>query len=321
MIQDNYNILSEILTSFKLELSDINSKIYSNDLSIKEERTCVKSFEDNDTDDLEIFYPRKDKTLLQKEEMEKANTRILEYEEQNRRLYHDKAVLERKIRQLEQVLKLERDNLTISNVQEEDRQRIARDLHDISLQNLVHLVHKIELCNLYIDHDPVKAKEELLQVSTSLKEVMNEVRNIIFDLRPMCFDDLGLKESLEHLLEMLNENEKYEIISDIDDVLCENNFILVYIYRTVQESLNNIVKHADASKIILRCKVIERICVIDIEDNGKGFFDEHEEVKDEHKHFGLSLMRERVELLNGKIDISSFKGEGTKIHIEIPLAG
>lgn len=316
MIQDNYRILIEMLSSFKQELSDINARIYANDLFIKEEEACVKALEY--TDDFQVFYPRKGNTPLQKEEIEKSNIRKVDYEEQNIKLNVKKTALEERIQQLEKILKYENHNITAINFQEDDRQRIARDLHDSSLQNLVHLVHKLELCHLYIDQDPLKAKLELSIVSKSLKEVMNEIRNTIFDLRPMSFDDLGLKAGLERLLERINEKKQYEIISDIDDVSCEKNFILVYIYRTVQEGLNNIVKHAEAEKILFRCKMIDEICVIDIEDDGKGFCEEMDDGKGE-KHFGLSLMRERVELLNGIIDISSSEGNGTKVHIEIPL--
>lgn len=316
MIQDNYRILTEMLISFKQELSDINARIYANVLSIKEEEACLRALED--TDDFKVLYPRRGNTLLQKDEIEKANIRKVDHEEQNIKLNEEKAVLEGRIQQLEKILKYESHNITAINFQEDDRQRIARDLHDASLQNLVHLIHELELCHLYIDQDPLKAKLELSLVSKGLKEVVNEIRNTIFDLRPMSFDDLGLKVGLERLLEKINENKKYEIISDIDDVSCENNFFLVYIYRTVQEGLNNIVKHADAEKIIFRCKKIDDVCVIDMEDNGKGFCEELEEGKG-NKHFGLSLMRERVELLNGIIYISSSEGSGTKIHIEIPF--
>lgn len=317
MIQDNYKILTEMMISLKQELSDINAKIYENDLFIKEEEACVKALEK--TDEFQVFYPRRGNTLIQKDEIEKANVRKIDYEEKNRKLNEKKAVLEGRIKQLEKVLRYENHNITAINFQEDDRQRIARDLHDTSLQNLVHLVHKIELCHLYIDQDPLKAKLELSLVSKGLKEVLNEIRNTIFDLRPMSFDDLGLKAGLERLLEKVNENKKYEIISDIDDVSCENNFVLVYIYRTVQEGLNNIVKHAGAEKIIFRCKMINNVCMIDIEDDGKGFCEEWEEEKSD-KHFGLFMMRERVELLNGIVDISSSEGNGTKIHIEIPFS-
>lgn len=317
MIQDNYRILTEMLSSFHQELSDINARIHQNDLFIKEEVACVKALEN--TDDFQVFYPRKDNTPLQKDEIEKSNSRKADYEELNGKLNKTKAILEERIKKLEKILKYESYNITAINFQEDDRQRIARDLHDASLQNLVHLVHKLELCHLYIDQDPLKAKLELSLVSKGLKEVLNEIRNTIFDLRPMSFDDLGLKAGLERLLERINENKKYEIISDIDDVSCENNFILVYIYRTVQEGLNNILKHAEAEKIIFRCKMIDDLCVIDMEDDGKGFCEELEEERGD-KHFGLSSMRERIELLNGIIEISSSEGNGTKIHIEIPLA-
>ena len=317
MIYENDRILTEMLTSLKQELSDINAKIYANLLSIKEEEACVKALEDND--DFKVFYPRKGNTFLEKDEIEKSNLRKVDYEEQNIKFNETKAVLESRIQQLEKILKYKSHNITAINFQEDDRQRIARDLHDASLQNLVHLIHELELCQLYIDQDPIKAKLELSLVSKSLKEVVNEIRNTIFDLRPMSFDDLGLKAGLERLLERINENKKFEIISDIDDVSCENNFVLVYIYRTVQEGLNNIVKHSEAEKIIFRCKMIDEICVIDIEDDGKGFSEELEEEKGD-KHFGLALMRERVELLNGIIDISSSEGNGTKINIKIPFA-
>ena len=106
------------------------------------------------------------------------------------------------------------------------------------------------------------------------------------------------------------------MILDIDDVSCENNLVLASIYRIVQECLNNIVKHAEAEKIYFSCKNKNDNCVIQIKDNGKGF-DLNGSI--EGKHFGLSLMKERVYLLNGKISISSEPKKGTEINVEIPL--
>lgn len=317
MIQDQYNILNEMISNLKQELSEVNIQIHCNILSIKEEEACIKDLEDSNSNEFQMFYPRAAKEP-HKDEITKASVQIKEYELQNQKLNEQKAVIENRIKLLEKVIKLEDHNMTAINFQEEDRRRIASDLHDTSLQNLVHLVHKIEICNLYIDEDPLKAKLELSLIGKNLKEIINEIRNTIFDLRPMSFDDLGMKASFERLLDKVNEENKYQIVSDIDDVSCENQFILLYIYRAVQESLNNIMKHAEAEKIIFRCKAVDDICVIDIEDDGKGFYGETEDKK-EDKHFGLSLMRERIELLNGKIDISSYEGEGTKVHMEIPL--
>lgn len=210
-------------------------------------------------------------------------------------------------------------NLSVLNIQEEDRQRIARDLHDVSLQNLAHLVHKIELCGMYIDADPIKVKLELALVGKNLREVIDEIRNIIFDLRPMSFDDLGLKFAFEQMLEKFNDNRVYEIKHDIDDVSCDNEIILVGIYRVVQECFNNIKKHSGADKIFFSCKSHDDLCIIDIEDNGEGFTKEEVEYKQDNKHFGISVMEERICLLGGTIGIDSIKEKGTHIHIEVPL--
>lgn len=316
MIEGSYNILNELLTRLKQDLFEINAQIQCNLLYIKEEDACVKSLQESDSEEFKMFSPRS-LSSLQKDEIVKANARKADYQKQNEDLGEKKRVIEDRVKILEEVLKQEGHNLTVLHLQEEDRKRIARDLHDTALQNLTHLIHKIELCGLYIDEDPVKAKLELSVIGMSLKEVVSEIRNTIFDLRPMTLDDLGFKAGLERLLENINESKKYDIISDIDDVSCENNQIIISIYRVVQEGLNNIYKHAEADKIEFRCKIKENVCLIDIVDNGKGFYDEKQKV--DGRHFGLTLMKERIELLNGRINIDSVMGEGTKIHIEIPL--
>lgn len=312
---DDYNSLNNILREQRQELMKLDEEIQYNLRCMKEADIYINSFIESEPDDFKIFSPRNAESI-HKEEIEKTNQEKYSYEEQNRQLIAKRNVLYKQVKKLEKILEHRNNSLTILNIQEEDRQRIARDLHDTSLQNLAHLVHKIELSSLYIDEDPVKAKLELSVVNKVLRETIDEIRNIVFDLRPMTFDDLGLKAALERLLVSINENKKYLLKSDIDDVSCENNLVLVSIYRVVQECLNNIDKHAEAEEIFFSLKKHKEKCVIDIRDNGKGF-----NVKKNitGKHFGLSLMKERVELLSGKIQISSKIGKGTKIHIEIPL--
>ena len=208
------------------------------------------------------------------------------------------------------------DGLLILDIQEQDRQRIARDLHDSSLQNLTHLIHKLELCRLCIDTDPIKAKLELALTKKVLKQTIEEIRVTIFNLRPMTFDDLGFKVTLENLIYSVNENHEYIIETDIDELLCENNIILVSIYRNIQELMNNIIKHANAKKIIIKCKKENDFCIVDIVDDGIGFDIEN---YNKENHFGLSLIKERVNLLNGKIEIYSKINTGTNVHFEIPI--
>lgn len=209
-------------------------------------------------------------------------------------------------------------NLTVLNIQEEDRQRIARDLHDTSLQNLTHLIHKIDLCKLYIDKDPLQAKLELSIVNKEIRKVIDEIRNTIFDLRPMTFDDLGLKAAIERLVNVINENKVYQLDIIVDDVSCENSMFLVNIYRVIQESLMNIVKHSQADSILLHCINRDKKYLIDIADNGVGF-DFSKMDRSGEKHFGISLMKERINLLGGSIEFFSEKDVGAKIHMEIPL--
>ena len=95
------------------------------------------------------------------------------------------------------VLNNENNILSILDVREIERQRIAKDLHDISLQNLSHLIHKIELSSIYVDKDPIKAKLELATVEKELRKIINEMRTVIYNMYPVTLEDLGLKITIE----------------------------------------------------------------------------------------------------------------------------
>lgn len=202
---------------------------------------------------------------------------------------------------------------------ESERKRIVSELHDTSLQNIAHFVHKIELASLYIDKDPARAKMELNTVSKGLHNVIEDIRSTIFNLRPMTFDDLGLKASFERLLDLLNAERQYAMDISIDDVSCEtDDYFCVTLYRVVQECLLNIKKHSQATRVLFHCKKQKNQYVIVIQDNGRGFTFEEAEDK-ANSHFGLALIHEGVGLLNGTIHISSIVGKGTTIEIKIPL--
>lgn len=208
---------------------------------------------------------------------------------------------------------------SVLDVQEKERQRIARDLHDSSLQNLTHLVHKVELSSLYIDRDPVKAKLELATIEVGLRKVIDDIRNRIYDLRPMTFDDLGLRQTLLNLFSLINQDGRFEIITDIDDIDHslsdqEKEISLIMIYRIIQECFYNAVEHSGGNKIEISLKEMDDVFRIKIQDNGLGF--DQAEAGRKDRHFGLTVVKERVFLLNGKIEMET--KEGTSICIEIP---
>lgn len=210
-----------------------------------------------------------------------------------------------------------KNNKMVLTIQEAERQRIARDLHDTSLQNLTHIVHQLELFGLYMEKDPLKANIELLSIKKGLKSVIDEIRDIIFDLRPMTFDDLGLKETFEAYFQNLKSTTNFNYVLNIEPVESDDQSLLLSIYRIVVECVYNSVKHSQANNICFTCKSDGEHCYLWIEDDGIGF--SKDDVETKKNHFGLSVMYERVQMLDGEITFDTELGKGTKIYISIPL--
>lgn len=211
--------------------------------------------------------------------------------------------------------------LKILETQETERQRVARDLHDSSVQSLTSLVHKTELCSKLIDMDPIRCKLELSSISKTVKEVIEEMRQMIFNLRPMSFDDIGFDVTVERYLLRVQEqgviNTSYAIEGNIYQI---KPVVALTLLRVIKEACSNVIKHAEASMISVKLYYsIDGVKIV-VKDNGKGFvFTEKKEIKDDYTGFGLSTMRERVCLLSGKLSIDSKVGNGTKITIEVPI--
>lgn len=314
---ESYMMLQEMLNELKQQKEEVQQRIESNLFKIEESKVYLKSFLEKEDSDFKVFSPRNVETI-HKDEINKVNFELSSYEKENEQLSCVLNKLLLRIVRFEKILKEEKEQSEkLIQIQEDERYRISRDLHDTSLQNLTHLVHKIELSSMFIDQDPLRAKLELSVVNKNLKSIIEEIRNTIFNLRPMEFDDLGLKAAFERLIDIINTEKKYDIDFDIEDVSCENNIVLLTLYRAVQECLNNIVKHAEATKIILHGKHVEGKYHILIADNGKGF--SKEDIKEKkNNHFGMSLIRERINILKGNVNVDTCD-KGTKIEIEIPL--
>lgn len=210
------------------------------------------------------------------------------------------------------------NDLSILKIQEKERQRIAMELHDTSLQTLAHMIHQVELANIYMDKDIVKSKLELAEIKQNIKIVIQEIRDTIFDLRPMSFEDLGIVETIERFIDHVDKDHSFHIYTDIQNIDTNYYIILTNIYWIIQECISNAVKHSGGDEIHLKCFSKDKICYIEIEDNGIGFVDGEYE-KDDQKHFGLSMVKERVRILRGEINISSVINRGTKIVVKIPL--
>lgn len=210
----------------------------------------------------------------------------------------------------------EKNSLSILDVREIERQRIAKDLHDITLQDLSHLIHKIELSSIYIDADPIKAKLELATAEKELRNIIKELRMVVYNIYPVSLEDLGLKITIEKILSSISQNYKFSVEADIDDVSCENKILQISLLRLIQECCHNAVKHSKGDKLFVSLKKLEKKYYLKIKDNGIGF--NEKKIDKSCGHFGLSIMKETVYLLNGKINMKSSEN-GTIVEIEIPF--
>jgi len=210
----------------------------------------------------------------------------------------------------------------IIKMQEDERKRVAREIHDGPAQDLANVVLKAEICERLFDVNRMdELRAELQDLKSAVKESLSEIRKIIHNLRPMVLDDLGLVPAVKRLIDEAQEQSGMEIQFNLIGTECRlDSAIEIALYRVVQEAINNTRKHASASLVQVKLEFLtDRISAV-IEDNGAGF--EVERLNERlagGDHFGLYGMRERVELLGGVFRIRSKKGEGTRVSVVIPL--
>ena len=328
MNEENYKIIKEMYDDLTKEYAEQSALLHDKKSRILEIDSYVESILSKEQNDLQVFLPRKVEDVYHdvlKQNYDEKEKLILECDEIEKLLLREKSRLE----SLEQVISddsfmLHVKQISVLEIQEKERQRIARDLHDSSLQNLTHLIHKVELSSLYIDQDPVKAKLELATIGKNLRKVIEDIRNNIFDLRPMSFDDLGIKETIEKMLLMINQDRHFKIETDIEDIRSNSDdskdkVILLSIYRIIQECVQNSIKHSQGNLIKVSLKDKIDSYEIIIQDNGIGF-DVNEAAKKDN-HFGLSVIKERVSLLNGRIEIDTQNGTFIRIYIPQGVEG
>jgi len=212
--------------------------------------------------------------------------------------------------------------IELLETQESERQRIARDLHDSTVQNLTSLVHKSELCVRLIDIDTIRAKLELATMSNTIKTIINDMRDIIYNLKPMPLDDLGLIVTLERYANQLMEAQDIKVVIH-SNTECKGILpvINITLFRIIQEACRNIIKHAKATIIEIKINYYEKEISVSVKDNGIGFDLERQQRKTSERssNFGLSIMRERISLLSGTLKIQSENGIGTNVTVSVPI--
>lgn len=327
--------LEKLQSEYLQEQLDSEKTLNDLQIQLRENVAFIKLLEETNDPNYESFTPRevnsKNKAKIRElQDQQKAIRESIEQEE----IHHSECV--QRLTELSEVINSAKEKsaidhndalnnesyrTTLLEIQENERQRISRELHDSTVQNLTGLVHKTELCSKLIEMDPIRCKLELNMMTKTLREIINDTRQMIYNLRPMSFDDIGLDVTIERALEKLETSEVKKIHFTVEGEPYQIKPVIgITLLRIIQEGCSNAIRHADSSLIQVILKYDTDKISVQIEDDGKGF-DPNDDVKsrEDNSGFGLSMMKERVYLLSGNITIKSKINHGTKIIVEVPI--
>lgn len=333
-------LLKDLAVDFEEQLYSVKMQIKTQKILLDENEQILKECDRTKDRNQDLFYPIHNKSSGSTDiitEAEQIQKKITELENQKNILISKIDGLKTAAKLLESAnIKKERydservsdsrgkitdKGLGILEAQEVERQRIARDLHDTTVQNLTSLVHKSELCIKLIDIDIIRSKLELNNMSNTLKMIINDMRGIIYNLKPMILDDLGLTITIQRYANrIMNLNNIHVKVTSNEEPKEILSVIKLTIFRIIQEACNNIVKHAKASSITIDIIYQNSTINVVIADDGVGFRRSNLESSEQVSSFGLSIMKERVTLLSGTLDIKSEEGKGTIVSVTVPLA-
>jgi signal transduction histidine kinase len=200
----------------------------------------------------------------------------------------------------------------------EDRNRLARNLHDSVSQTIFSMRLTAEAARLLLEQDQAQTKEQLVRLQELSESALAAMRALIHELRPTAIAEQGLIPALRRLLTLL---ERQHGLSTTFNVSGEPNLSddqAEQIYRIVQEGLNNVVKHARTDRATVTARFEKDRLMLQIEDRGRGFSPER--IAENSESIGLASMRERAESLGGTLKIVSNPGQGTRIIVEVGRA-
>ena len=207
----------------------------------------------------------------------------------------------------------------VTTAQEEERRRISRELHDGLGPSLAAVGNRIRACQQTMRTDPEASERELGEIANSLKSHIQEVRELVYGLRPLALDQLGLNGALKQHVERFGKETGLETSLTVSGEVALDSLAEVTIMRVVQECLNNAQKHADASRVDVRLRVVETGLELTVEDDGRGFALTEVQEDAQQRGMGLMSMRERAELLNGSLSVGDSPRGGGKVVLHVPV--
>jgi signal transduction histidine kinase len=218
---------------------------------------------------------------------------------------------------------LEQEKERMMEIQEEARKKMARDLHDGPTQSVSAIAMRINFARRLLERDPKATMEELFKIEDLARRTTKEIRHMLFTLRPLVLESQGLIAALESMAEKMRETYNQNVVIQADPNLVSELEMgkQAVIFYIAEEAVNNARKHANASHIWVRLKLLQDdLGLLEIEDDGVGFDPSEVNASYENRgSLGMINLRERAELVNGALRIDSTPGRGTRIQLAVPL--
>ncbi|MCC6457962.1 MAG: sensor histidine kinase [Caldilineaceae bacterium] len=224
------------------------------------------------------------------------------------------------VRQYQQELQSYIGAMTLG--QEEERRRLARDLHDATVQDLIALNQRVEMVERELTRDPQRATTRLQELRPQITAIIDGLRRQIHALRPLYLEDLGFIPALEMLVRDIGQRHQlataFRVTGDEDTQ--PSLPVQISAFRIAQEALQNVVKHAHATQVDVSLCLDDSHLTLRIADNGSGFaVPSRPNYLAQEGHFGLLGMKERAQLHSGALQIESQAGLGTTVSVRFPL--
>lgn len=213
----------------------------------------------------------------------------------------------------------------IVQAQEEEKNRLARLMHDGPAQSLTNFILQTEICQRLFDRDPARAAEELGNLKSTASVTFQKVRDFIFDLRPMMLDDLGVVPTVRRYVDSFKDKNDIEAKLDFmgEERRLESHRE-VMVFRGIQELMGHSRDYANATEIFIRLDISNDRVKVDVEDNGRGF-DAQAAFTGDESHVeprvqSIITLREKFELVGGSLSVTSGETDGTRVHMELPTS-
>ena len=221
---------------------------------------------------------------------------------------------------------LELEKVRMEEAQEEARKKLARDLHDGPIQTASAIVMRTSLARKMLERDMAQAETEMARVEDLARRNTQELRHMLFTLRPLVLENEGLEAALKAMAEKMRDTYQQNVLVDVDPALISQLEMgkQTVVFYLAEEAVNNARKHAEAQHIWVRFKRLPRdpeIAVLEIADDGKGF--DTAEVNNQYDRrgsLGMVNLRERTDMVNGLLKLQSAIGKGTRVQVIMPLS-